>query len=164
MRGYCWAAAVAAAVGLVAWGSFRGGRTPGDGGGPPARAAGGAFPLVEAPAPAIRSVGARMAAKEEVVRALLAEDCTLLEAAARFRELDARGPRQPWPYPERYAGGDEAEGYCWAVIVWAGSSAREREPGDAVAAAVGRLEVELEGHCLCGTLTLPPPHDAGGGP
>jgi hypothetical protein len=98
---------------------------------------------------------ARLEAKERVVRALLAGEGTLLEAAARFRELDAVEPRmRPECDPRVYAGDAEAERYCRAVLFWAntpGGESAERS------AAVRRLEDELEGHRLCRTLELPPP-------
>jgi hypothetical protein len=108
-----------------------------------------------------RAVRARSEAKERVVRALLAGEGTLLEAAARFRQLDAAEPRvRPESHPTVYAGDTEAERYCRAVIVWAASYARSRASEverAAAAAAVRRLGEELEGHQVCGTLTLPAP-------
>jgi hypothetical protein len=106
----------------------------------------------------IRAVRARLEAKERVVRALLAGGCTLLEAAARFRELDAAEPRvRPENHPGVYAGGTEAERYCRAVLFWA-NTVVTRDPNDsssAAAEALRRLEGELEGHRLRGTLELP---------
>jgi hypothetical protein len=113
----------------------------------------------EAPPPGTRVVAARLAGKDRVIRALLAGDCTLLEAAARFRDLDAWEPRvRPESHPGVYAGATEAERYCRAVLFWADSVTSKDPPGDRAAAAEAgqRLGEELEGHLACGTLELPP--------
>jgi hypothetical protein len=111
---------------------------------------------VEGQAHAIRVITDRSAAKDRAVLVLLAGDCTLLEAAARFRELDAREPRvRCHAHPEVYAGATEAERYCRAVLFWADSATRRRASGDELA-AVRRLQDELQRRRLHGTLELPP--------
>jgi hypothetical protein len=166
MRTYCWVGTAFVGAVLVAWGAAR--PRPDASPPPPPDAEGDGPAGREADYPAqVRAVRARLAAKEEAVRALLAGDCTLLEAAARFRELDAWEPRVRWEaHPAVYAGDTEAERYCRAVLVWAGSVARSYSAGDELAeglAAVRRLEGELEGHRLCGTLALPPAAPGGEG-
>jgi hypothetical protein len=104
----------------------------------------------------------RLKGKEEAVQELLAGHRTLLEAAARFRELDAWEPRVRWDaHPEVYAGGTEAERYCRAALFWANTVVIGGPNGDPATAAeaVRRLREELEGHRLCGTLELPPGPD-----
>jgi hypothetical protein len=150
MRGYYFAGAALFAAAMVVWGVGGEGRQP-PAGEPAEVAEGGAFP----PASPVAVVRGRLEAKERVVRALLAGEGTLLEAAARFREWDAVEPQlRPESHPRVYAGDTEAERYCRAVLFWAntpGGESAERS------AAVRRLEDELEGHRLCRTLELPPP-------
>jgi hypothetical protein len=161
MKSCYWALAVVLAAGIVACGMYGGAGRPGSPGGPPARG-GDVLPAEDgAPLPVTRALTARLEAKDRVVQALLAGECTLLEAAARFRELDAQEPRVPAEkHPEVYSGDTEAERYCRAVLYWARSVIRSYSSGDELAemsAAVRRLEDQLEGHRLCGTLTLPSP-------
>jgi hypothetical protein len=164
MKNYYLIGAALVAGGLAAWGACRDCPTPTRAGGRPALVD-EVLPAAEGAAlPDTRAVCARLEAKERVVRALVAGECTLLEAAARFRALDAAEPRVRWEdHPDVYAGDTEAESYCRAVIYWEENIVWEISSGDRgeAAAVVWRLEGELEEYRRCGTLTLPP---AGEGP
>jgi hypothetical protein len=160
MKNYYLIGAALVAGGLAAWGTCQDCPAPGSAGRRPALAR-EVLPAAEgASLPETRAVCARLEAKERVVRALEAGDCTLLEAAARFRALDTAEPRMRWEYhPDVYAGDTEAERFCRAVIYWEENVVWQNSSGDRdaeAAAVVRRLEAELEGHRLCGTLTLPP--------
>jgi hypothetical protein len=161
MRTYCRVGTAFVGAALVAWGAAR--PRPDDTPTPPEVVAeGGGAPGWEAARVRnLRAVRARLEAKDRVVTALLAGEATLLEAAARFREWDAVEPQaRPERHPEVYAGDTEAERYCRAVLFWADTATLDRTTGGESAeglAAVRRLEEELEGHRLCGTLELPRP-------
>jgi hypothetical protein len=165
MKNYYLVGAALVAGGLAAWGMYRDCPTPGSAGDGPAPV-GEVLPAAGRDSlPECRAVYARLVAKERAARALAAGDCTLLEAAARFRALDAVEPRVRWEdHTDIYAGDTEAERFCRAAIHWAESIVWEISSGDReveAAAVVWRLEGELEDYRRCGTLTLPP---AGEGP
>jgi hypothetical protein len=166
MKGYWWGGAALAACGLVAWGTHGNSRPPDAVSGSAAQSDNVLAVEEGAPFPGTRAVAARLAGKDRAVRALLAGDCTLLEAAARFRQLDSWEPRVRWEaHPEVYAGGTDAERYCRAVLYWVdGVMSKGPPPGDpaAAAAAVRRLGEELEGRRAGGTLALPPAAPGGG--
>lgn len=81
----------------------------------------------------------------EVVRAVIASRITLLEAAARFRELDRQLPEFNWEmFRQAYPGSSDAERHCRHVIASAEAELCRR-PQEA-AGVVARLEAELQEH------------------
>jgi hypothetical protein len=101
----------------------------------------------------LESVRRRNAAKEEVTGEAAAGRLTLLEAAARFRDLDAaasddyrRGWRRSLP-----AASDE-ERYCRAVLAHVKELVRDRPDGIRV---LDRLKAELDRALARGDVRLP---------
>jgi hypothetical protein len=96
----------------------------------------------------------RIAAKDEVTRDLIAGRLRLIEAAGRFRALDAdasEGYREGW---HRLAEGasDEVR-YCRQVLNYVALLLKDRPDGGAPLR--GRLEAELRHHLKRGDLHLP---------
>jgi hypothetical protein len=84
-------------------------------------------------------------ARDEVVRDLQARRITLLEAAARFRQLDHTKPDFNWEaFRQCHPGRCDDERHCRHVIAWA-KSALSTRPSEA-AELVARLEAELQEH------------------
>jgi hypothetical protein len=97
----------------------------------------------------------RIQAKYEVVCELLANRSTLLEAAARFRDLDAGLPEVRDCLVQQNPGVPYELALCRYVIEHARSVLRVRAP-DQVENLVARLEAELQAHLECETdLRLP---------
>jgi hypothetical protein len=98
---------------------------------------------------------ARCFAKDAVAAKVLAGRLTLLEAAARFRDLDRGPPAFDW---EHFRAGtpnmSDEERHCREVINRVASTWPDE------AAVVVRLERELEKHRRHGTLHLPEPAGA----
>lgn len=96
----------------------------------------------------------KIEAKRQTVRALAAGQLSLLEAAARFRELDRKDPHFPWPvFRRHYPYPTDEERHCRAVIATAES---EFWPVSSEAATlVARLNAELAEHRKEGRLRLP---------
>src|SRR5262249_17920621 len=86
----------------------------------------------------------RLRAKEAVVTELLAGRLTLLEAAARFGELDAGMPETRDRVLRAYPGVPYRVGLCRQVIAYAGAELRHRAAGQE--GRVARLEGELQTH------------------
>jgi hypothetical protein len=89
-----------------------------------------------------RAVRRRMAAKDEVAREAVKGRLTLLEAAARFRDLDADAPeayRRGWRFLAE--GSSDEERYCRQVLGYAERALHGR-PGQA--AALRRLEAQRD--------------------
>jgi hypothetical protein len=86
----------------------------------------------------------RIAAKEQVVAELVAGRLTLLQAAARFRDLKEEPPDMADP-PGYPCGCSEGERLCREVMAWADGWLAERAPQRAAAVAA-RLEAELRRH------------------
>jgi hypothetical protein len=91
-----------------------------------------------------RIVQVRCAAKEIIIRDLLAERLTLMEAAAEFRHLHIAAPpaaRSHQMFPAR----SEGERYCREVLQWVRSTTTDWPPtqGEPILA---RLEAELQAH------------------
>jgi hypothetical protein len=93
-------------------------------------------------------------AKRAVVTELLADRLTLMEAAARFRELDAGMPETRDRLLQAYPGVSYEEALCRQVIELARGELEVRAP-EQVKRVVARLEAELQafleceaGHCL----------------
>lgn len=91
----------------------------------------------------LRVALARIDAKTKVIRQVLAGRMGLLEAAARFRDINA----EPADCPCREdhlapLGASRGENLCRQVISWARHQAQEE--GSAARATVDRLEAELQ--------------------
>src|SRR5262249_23603605 len=84
----------------------------------------------------------RITAKDQVADEVIAGRLTLVEAAARFRDLNAVPPDHPDPYRTTYPGGSDREKLCRQVISWV-ASATGRAQAEA-RALVACLEAELE--------------------
>jgi hypothetical protein len=98
---------------------------------------------------------ARIDGKNRVAAEALAGRLTLLEAAARFRDLSpadlpevVRAQRQGL-----YPAASEEERYCREVIGWAGAALEARHQPDG--GALRRLEAELDEHLRRGPIRLP---------
>jgi hypothetical protein len=101
-----------------------------------------------------KGVVRRATTKEAVVQDLIDGRLGLLEAAARFRDLNERLPAFPWgEFRQVYPGGSDDERHCRQVIAFVLANVRSRPEGDA--AVVGRLEAELQGRLDRGDLRLP---------
>jgi hypothetical protein len=99
----------------------------------------------------------RIHAKTEVTRLLLARELTLLEAAARFRRIDAT-----MPVPGEARSRSEADGQdqCRRVINWAESKGHEAAGRERSAAVAASLEQELSDHVAAhGRVRLPEPDE-----
>jgi hypothetical protein len=95
----------------------------------------------------------RMAVKEAAAEEAAAGRLPLLEAAARFRDSDADVPesyRSAWRLT--IPGGSEDERYCRQVLLYVGWLERH---GEARAAALDRLQAELDEALARGDLRLP---------
>jgi hypothetical protein len=102
----------------------------------------------------IQAAGERSAAKNEVAEDVAAGRLTLLEGAARFRDLDASAAesyRQGWRRLAQGASDDER--YCRQVLGYLAAVLRDRPDGGA--AVRGRLEAELQRRLERGELRLP---------
>jgi hypothetical protein len=91
---------------------------------------------------------------EQVIRELLANRCTLLAAAARFRALYQPDPVIEQALRDTYPAPTEDERLCRWVIAYFRTDQRD-EPGTPEVAE--RLERELREHLERGTLQLPEP-------
>jgi hypothetical protein len=92
----------------------------------------------------------RVQAKYAVVTELVAGRLTLLDAAARFRDLDAGLPDVRDRLMEQYPGVPYAVALCRHVIEHARSVLRVQAP-EQVASVVARLEAELQAQLECET-------------
>jgi hypothetical protein len=91
-----------------------------------------------------RIVQSRCAAKEIIIRDLLAERLTLMEAAAEFRRLHIAAPpaaRSHQMVPAR----SEGERYCREVLQWVRSTMQDWPPTQ-LEPILARLEAELQAH------------------
>jgi len=87
---------------------------------------------------------ARARAKAHVTDEVLTGRLTLLQAAARFRRLDAQEPASKVDLRQHFAGATEEERLCRQVIQWATAAAQDVSP-TAAAPTRARLEAELAG-------------------
>jgi hypothetical protein len=85
----------------------------------------------------------RCKAKEDVVRDVIAGRLTLLEAAARFRDVNASWPKARAVLQQAYAGLPYELALCRQVIAYAEVELRWSDQKDRV---LRRLEAELEEH------------------
>jgi len=108
----------------------------------------------------------RVGAKQQVVSDLIAGRLSLLEAAARFRDLTPPSSDAARYLRSVYAGASDDERFCRAVIQWVRGTRRSgsRAEADRVAA---RLEAEFQEYLRRdGRIALPPapsPGPAAGG-
>src|SRR5262249_15863051 len=94
----------------------------------------------------------RVAAREQIVRALIRDQITLPEAAAHFRRLDElRDVTLPSSF-SRYPGDSDEERVCRQVIRYAAVQFPEGPQRDE---CVGRLEYELAEQLCGGSVRLP---------
>jgi hypothetical protein len=87
----------------------------------------------------------RCKAKEDVVRAVIAGELTLLEAAARFRDVNASLPKARAVVQQAYAGLPYEHALCRQVIAYAGAELRHQGSAPKENVLHG-LEAELEEH------------------
>jgi hypothetical protein len=99
-----------------------------------------------------RVILGRIGAKEGVLDEALVGGLPLLEAAARFRDLDRVAPARRTAI-EHLPDESDAEYYCRTVLDWASLVQRS----EASPEAVRRLETERDEHRRHGTLALRPP-------
>ena len=87
----------------------------------------------------------RCKAKEDVVRALIAGELTLLQAAARFRDVNASWPQARAVVQQAYAGLPYEHGLCRQVIAYAEVELRG-QGSDQKDRVLRGLEAELAEH------------------
>jgi hypothetical protein len=98
----------------------------------------------------------RARARSQVVKRLLQDDLTLLEAAAWFRFLGDNPPELPDDFRKRYPGDSDGEKACRKVICWAQALLRLPGANSQTADRLQRLEDELDSLCArTGTVELP---------
>ncbi len=85
----------------------------------------------------------RIAAKTEIIREVLADRLTLLEAAASFRHVTANPREYPGHGPEFFPGQTESERYCHQVLHWVKCETHGWAPSHAEAIWC-RLTAELD--------------------
>ena len=102
----------------------------------------------------LRAIRRRIEAKSRLAREVIDGRLTLLEAAARFRDLDLAPPPFAWDGLRcRYPGASDDELHCREVIFFVRAEQRDRPGTDA--AIVARLEAELNERLGRGDLHLP---------
>jgi hypothetical protein len=110
----------------------------------------------------------RSESKRQVARDLLAGRICLLEAAARFRQLNAPPPEADTSLfrgASVFPGRTEEERLCRQVIQWAATEFEDGgRPTAASAACRRRLEGELQALLERGPVLLPPPPGADAAP
>jgi hypothetical protein len=108
-----------------------------------------ARPWVEftvAPDPRIALLARRKVDKEEVVQRLFDGELTVLEAAERFRRLNASPPGLEDFTSKVHPGGDEGERLCNQAITWTRAVMVHARPQAEVEARVAVLRRELQDH------------------
>jgi hypothetical protein len=101
----------------------------------------------------LRVARQRIDAKWKVVRRLLGGELTLLEAAARFRDVNAEPADCPCQDSHLWPSASPEERLCRQVIGWARAEARDDRSG-AAGAVVDRLESELKALLARGPIRL----------
>ena len=97
----------------------------------------------------------RCKAKEDVVRDVIAGELTLLQAAARFRDVNASWPKARAVVQQAYAGLPYEHALCRQVIAYAEAELRHQGSAHKDSVLHG-LEAELAGHLRqCGRVCLP---------
>ena len=92
----------------------------------------------------------RIAAKNRVTAELIGGRLTLLEAAARFRDLNDIPEDCPDPYRQAFSGDSDGEKLCRQVIAWVAAELRGRS-----SPLVECLEAELQDLLGRGAIELP---------
>ena len=111
----------------------------------------------------LRSFARRSDAKQEVARELASGRLTLLEAAARARDIDRAAPDFPWAgFRLADPAGPDDERHCREVIGLIRATLPHTDP--ATEAAARRCEADLRSHVARGTLRLPEPAGPTGTP
>jgi hypothetical protein len=104
----------------------------------------------------LQEVSRRLYGKEHVAAEVARGRLTLLEAAARFRDLNAELPGfQREQFRSVYPGRSDDERHCWQVIRFVRTELQDVP--NAVPRVVGRLEAELQARVDRGDLRLPEP-------
>jgi hypothetical protein len=88
----------------------------------------------------------RMDAKQEVLRALRADELSLVEAAARFGEVNRREPETMGYVRGMYPGHSDEERLCRQVLGWAQFNLGDESVKSR--ATVLRLEAEMEAYLM----------------
>ena len=97
----------------------------------------------------------RCKAKEDVVRDVIAGELTLLQAAARFRDVNASWPKARAVVQQAYAGLPYEHALCRQVIAYAEAELRHQGSAHKDSVLHG-LEAELAGHLRqCGRVCRP---------
>jgi hypothetical protein len=91
----------------------------------------------------LRVALARINAKRKLIQQVLAGRLGLLEAAARFRDLNDEPADCPCRDDHHRPGASRGENLCRQVLIWAREVAREQD-SSAARATVARLEAELK--------------------
>jgi hypothetical protein len=100
----------------------------------------------------------RVAKKRALASAVIEGRLPLLQAAARFRDLNAQPPAFPWEaFRQTYPGDSDDERHGREVIQFVRHEVQQRPGTDP--ALVGRLEAELQGLLEHGNFRLPGPDD-----
>jgi hypothetical protein len=84
----------------------------------------------------------RLKAKHAIITEVIADRTTLLDAAAQFRDMNARWPMARQRLEERFPGMSYELALCRQVIEDARSELQQRAP-DKEESVVSRLEAEL---------------------
>ena len=88
----------------------------------------------------------RCKAKEDVVRDVIAGELTLLQAAARFRDVNASWPKARTFLQQAYAGLPYEHALCRQIIVYAEAELRHQGSSAQKDSVLHRLEAELAEH------------------
>jgi hypothetical protein len=109
--------------------------------------------LVSGPIEEVAAIRHRLEAKDNLGLEVACGRLTLVEAAARFRDLDEQPPRFSWEdFRRSHPGATEEERYCREVIKFVGRMLEARGVTDSP--IVSRLEQELQAHLERGDLRL----------
>jgi hypothetical protein len=96
----------------------------------------------------------RAAEKRALASAVIAGRLPLVQAAARFRDLNAQPPAFPWEaFRSTYPGDSDDERHGREVLEFVRQEVQQRPGADP--AVVGRLEAELQGLPEYGNFRLP---------
>jgi hypothetical protein len=91
-----------------------------------------------------REIFGRIDAKQKVLRALSEDDLSLVEAAARFGEVNSQSPEAVAYVRDMYPGHSDEERLCRQVLSWARFVLPEES--DKSRATFTRLEAEMEAY------------------
>src|SRR5262249_39287585 len=120
------------------------------------RGAGPAAPDSQTSEDLCREVTRRVSEKDRLAGEVIGGRVSLVEGAARYRDLDEHPPAFCWrEFREVYPGASDDERHCRAVIAHVRAELPNRPGADP--ALVGRLETELHDLLRRGDLRLPRP-------